>query len=86
VVAHAFNLSTREAEAGRFLSSRPAWSTKWVPGQPGLYRETLFQGKKKKKEKKRKKYILIWQTKLHIILNIEKQGASYDQSNIYDAI
>jgi hypothetical protein len=28
-------------EAGRFLSSRPAWSTEWVPGQPGLYRETL---------------------------------------------
>jgi hypothetical protein len=28
VVAHAFNPSTREAEASRFLSSRPAWSTK----------------------------------------------------------
>jgi hypothetical protein len=28
VVAHTFNTSTREAEAGRFLSSRPAWSTK----------------------------------------------------------
>jgi hypothetical protein len=28
VVAHAFNFSTREVEAGRFLSSRPAWSTK----------------------------------------------------------
>jgi hypothetical protein len=28
VVVHAFNPSTREAEAGRFLSSRPAWSTK----------------------------------------------------------
>jgi hypothetical protein len=28
VVAHAFNPITREAEAGRFLSSRPAWSTK----------------------------------------------------------
>jgi hypothetical protein len=28
VVAHAFDPSTREAEAGRFLSSRPAWSTK----------------------------------------------------------
>jgi hypothetical protein len=28
VVAHAFNPSTREAEAGSFLSSRPAWSTK----------------------------------------------------------
>jgi hypothetical protein len=28
VVAHTFNPSIREAEAGRFLSSRPAWSTK----------------------------------------------------------
>jgi hypothetical protein len=28
IVAHAFNPSTGEAEAGRFLSSRPAWSTK----------------------------------------------------------
>jgi hypothetical protein len=28
VVAHAFNPSTWEVEAGRFLSSRPAWSTK----------------------------------------------------------
>jgi hypothetical protein len=27
VVAHAFNLSTWEAEAGGFLSLRPAWST-----------------------------------------------------------
>ena len=27
VVAHAFNLSTWEAEAGGFLSSRLAWST-----------------------------------------------------------
>ena len=36
-----FNPSTRESEAGRFLSLRRAWSTKWVPGQPGLYRETL---------------------------------------------
>jgi hypothetical protein len=28
VVVHAFNPSTREAEAGGFLSSSPAWSTK----------------------------------------------------------
>jgi major histocompatibility complex class I len=28
VVVHAFNPSTREAETGAFLSSRPAWSTK----------------------------------------------------------
>jgi hypothetical protein len=41
LVAHTFNPSTQEAEAGGFLSSRPAWSTEWVPGQPGLHRETL---------------------------------------------
>jgi hypothetical protein len=51
VVAHAFNPSTQEAESGGFLSSRPAWSTKWVPGQPGLHRETLPQKTKKKKKK-----------------------------------
>jgi hypothetical protein len=28
MVAHTFNPSTWEAEAGGFLSSRPAWSTK----------------------------------------------------------
>jgi hypothetical protein len=28
MVAHTFNPSTQEAEAGGFLSSRPAWSTK----------------------------------------------------------
>jgi hypothetical protein len=27
VITHAFNPSTQEAEAGGFLSSRPAWST-----------------------------------------------------------
>ena len=44
-----------EAEAGGFLSSRSAWSTKWVPGQPGLHRETLSQKTKKKKEKRKRK-------------------------------
>jgi hypothetical protein len=43
VVVHVFNPSTWEAEAWGFLSSRPAWSTEWVPGQPGLHRETLSQ-------------------------------------------
>jgi hypothetical protein len=41
LVVHTLNPSTWEAEASRFLSLRPAWSTEWVPGQPGLYRETL---------------------------------------------
>jgi hypothetical protein len=31
LVVHTFNPSTREAETGGFLSSRPAWSTEWVP-------------------------------------------------------
>jgi hypothetical protein len=53
VVAHAFNPSTREAEAGGFLSSRPARSTKWVPGQSWLYRETLSRKTKIKKKKKK---------------------------------
>jgi hypothetical protein len=43
VVAHTFNPSTWEAEAGGFLSSRLAWSTVWIPGKPGLHRETLSQ-------------------------------------------
>jgi hypothetical protein len=51
MVAHAFNPSTWEAEAGRFLSSRPAWSTERVPGQPGLHRETLPRKNKTKQNK-----------------------------------
>jgi hypothetical protein len=55
VVAHTFNHSTWEAEAGGSLSSRQAWSTKQDQEQPGLHRETLSQKKKKKKEKKKKR-------------------------------
>ena len=51
VVVHAFNPSTREAETGGFLSSRPAWPTKWVPGQPELHRKTLFGKTKTNKQK-----------------------------------
>jgi hypothetical protein len=55
VVVHAFDPSTweAEAEAGGFLSSRPAWSTEWVPGQPGLHRETLSRKTEEKKKKKK---------------------------------
>jgi hypothetical protein len=52
---HAFSPSTWEAEAGGFLSLRPAWSTKCAPGQPGLHRETLSQKKNKKKQKRKQK-------------------------------
>jgi hypothetical protein len=43
VVACTFNPTIWEAEAGGSLSSRPAWSTERVPGQPGLPREILSQ-------------------------------------------
>jgi hypothetical protein len=48
-VAHILNPSTweAEAEAGKSLSSRPAWSTEQVAGQAGQYRETESQKKKK---------------------------------------
>jgi hypothetical protein len=55
VVAHNFNLNTWEAEAGRFLSLRPAWSTEWVPEQPGLHRETLSENKTKQNKTKQNK-------------------------------
>jgi hypothetical protein len=55
VVAHAFNPRTWEAEAGTFLSSRPAWFTEWVSGQPGLHRETLPRIKKHKQQQKQQK-------------------------------
>jgi hypothetical protein len=42
LVVHTFNSSTQEAEAGRFLISRPAWFAELIPGQPRLHRETLF--------------------------------------------
>lgn len=39
--------STWKEEAGRFQSSRPAWSTELLAGQPGLHREILSKKKKK---------------------------------------
>ena len=41
VVAHDINPSTREAEAGRSLTLRLAWSIEQVLGQSGLHREAL---------------------------------------------
>jgi hypothetical protein len=58
VVAHTFNPSTWEAEAGRFLSSRPAWATSEFQGsqsyteKPCLEKQTNKQTKKKKPTEK----------------------------------
>lgn len=35
MVVYAFSPSTLEAEAGKSLSAKPAWSTKRVSGHPG---------------------------------------------------
>jgi hypothetical protein len=45
VVAYRFNHSTWEAEAGGFMSSRPAWSTEWVPGGAGEERRGMEEKK-----------------------------------------
>jgi hypothetical protein len=76
VVAHAFNPSTWEAVAGGFLSLRPAWSTEWVPGQPGLYRETLSwktkQNKTKQNKTKQNKTNSSWQGSVTARIRIKK--------------
>ena len=48
MVAHAFNPSTWDAEAGRFLSLRPAWSTEFQDSQG--YTEKPCLEKQTKKE------------------------------------
>ena len=65
-MSHTFNLSTQEAESGRSLSSKPAWSTEQVLGQPGLHRQILSGRKKKGKEREqeRKKKIQIQQQEI----------------------
>jgi hypothetical protein len=50
VVAHAFNPSIREAEAGRFLSSRPAWTTQRNPISQKKAKDKNKQTNKQKKD------------------------------------
>ena len=52
VVEHAFNPRTWEAEAGKFLSSRPTWSTEWVPGQQGYKEKPCLEKKERERERK----------------------------------
>jgi hypothetical protein len=53
VVVHAFNLSTWEAEAGEFLSSRTARATQRNP--VSAKKQNKNKTKKKKKNKNKKK-------------------------------
>jgi hypothetical protein len=55
VLAHAFNPSTQEAEAGGFLSLRPAWSTELSSKTARATQRNPVLKKQKKKERKEKK-------------------------------
>jgi hypothetical protein len=57
---YSFYPSTQEAEAGKSLNSRSAWSTDLVPGQPGLHRETCLGNKQTNKT--------IWETVIFYII------------------
>lgn len=69
VVVHTCNSSTREAEVGGSLSSRPVWSTEKIPGQPWLPRKKPIS---KNQRKKRKQKICCVRGGLHH-LNAENQ-------------
>jgi hypothetical protein len=49
MMVHALSLNTTEAEEGRLLSLRTAWSTEQVLGQPRLHRGSLSLKKRKRK-------------------------------------
>ena len=54
MVAHAFNPSTWETEAGGFLSSRPAWSTKMSSRTARAIQKNPVSNKNKNKTKQKK--------------------------------
>ena len=53
MVAHAFNPSTQEAEAGRFLSSRPAGLQSEFQDSQGYTEKPCLKKPKNEKTKKR---------------------------------
>jgi hypothetical protein len=57
MVAHAFNPSTQEAEAGGFLSSRPAWSIYKVSSRTAraIQRKLVWNTKNKKQQQQQQK-------------------------------
>jgi hypothetical protein len=58
MVVHSFIPSIQEQRQAD-LYSRPAWSTEWVPRQPGLHRETLSckTTTKQKQNRKEKEWL-----------------------------
>jgi hypothetical protein len=75
VVAHAFNPSTREAEAGGFLSSRPApgLQSEFQDSQ-GYTEKPCLEKPKKKKQKQKQKQKQKTKTKKTLKKNNNKEG------------
>jgi hypothetical protein len=65
MVAHAFDPSTLEAEAGGFLSLRSAWSTKVSSRTARAIQKNPVPKKKEKKKKKERKKERKKQTNKH---------------------
>lgn len=64
MVAHSIDPSTQEAETSGFLSSRPAWSTKGIPGQLKLHSKPLSKTNKKTLRHFQQKYgLYLWKYK-----------------------
>jgi hypothetical protein len=79
VVAHTFNPSTWEVEAGGFLSSRPAWSTVQSEFQDsqGCTEKPCLGKKKKKKKKKKTVCLLSLPAVFSLLLRSGAQGVSF---------
>jgi hypothetical protein len=55
-VTHAFDPSTWKAEAGRFLSSRPAWSTSEFQDSQCYTEKPCLEKKQNKTKQKKQKF------------------------------
>ena len=66
-MAHAFNLSTWEAEAGTLVRGQP--DLEWIPGQPGLHRKkTTKKPAKQMKTKTTKQICFLKATTFNLLL------------------
>ena len=65
------------------LHSESAWSTKWVPGQPGLYKETLSQKKNPNKQTNKQTNKEYWRLRAlkgsSLFYNFVKLGVSVEK-------
>ena len=68
MVMHTFNPSTQEAESGKSLSSRPAWSTEPVPGTARAIQQKLFQRDRERGEASSSHHSIISYHRLHSYL------------------